>query len=592
MMKHEMERKSQILQSGIVGVESGLIDGELITQEKVTGFQFESEATGGPGKFECGRKPKAVDVKRREWFWESVRLTCSSDVCMNKFIPTTWKRFIRTEEYRNIWRDNGGLSAYLAQFAIDELSSQMGDMIINGDYKGTRGKVAHFDGMRKLVNNAYDTSAHQVVSYTLTGTLAGGDFVWVRVGGAISLIAFDTDNATTIQAVVDYIAGLRSTVTNEPLYTVTDNNTDRITVIQNNVCDPVDVAIIATDANGVDIKCGDFTAAASGAVFTEAVVQTSKDAYAPVSMDYTVPTTTNVQDWLRDLALLIADRVDALQGHEMPDGGEVGVGDYTIIISQTLASVMAISMGLVKEASSGNVIATGISMNTPVGFGQKSGFFFHALGMRFYVDPFMRGYEFIATPHNNFWFGTDRLNSMYAISSWFDWDCQTWKYDYQGLAGMILLKPEFVISNVMTAPGVANFADPQPTVLNPRNCIERSCSPVDFGNVQDSDACEELSYDLTITENAGDWTVQVSNGSLTGDAYWEVELSDGTILTSGNDNPSFTISKDLFGQLTYRQNFDTFPTTDFGDCKPLIKSIDTETGNFEVSGERVPQTNL
>lgn len=591
-MLHDMERQSAILQSGIIAIQSDIMDGQLITQEEVNGFQLSSPATGGPGKFECGRRPKAVTVSQRKWYWETINLSCHADLCLKTFIPTTWKRFLTSREYREVWKNSGGINAYLSQFAIDQISAQLSDLVINGDYKGKRSEVAHFDGIRKLVWNAYGEGANEVVKFNLTGALAAGDFVTVRVGAHFELIPFNTDAATTLADVVAFLSECRSDVTGEPVYTVSHNGVDCIYVTANHNGWQVDVSIWATDASGYDWKCDSFTPAASGAVFTEEVVQQVKDAYSPMKMPYVVPTKTNVQDILCELALAIANIADDHQKCRLPGLGRLRAEDYVVIISPQFASLIGISQALIKQCCSGTVVAPNAPDSRPRGLGQQMGFFTSAFGLNFYIDPYMKGYEYIATPRGNFEYGTDRLNSLQNVETHYDFDCQLWKYTHEGLAALHVLKPELIVSNIPCAPGAQYFSDPMPAVVNPRPCIEQLCS-IDGILSDGQEGCAPLSYSLEIVENAADWTVTASNASLAaGTGYWVLTLSDGTEVITDADNPVFTIAKDLMGTLLYRENFGTLAAPDFGACDPKIVSIDSETGNFEVNGERVEQTNL
>lgn len=279
-----------MIQGGHVTIHEDVKDKERIYREDFKS-RFESEATGGRKKDECGGF-----VGSGEYFMPTDKyirtqyLTLEVRQCYKKLIGS-WKQN-RLNRGAGNSEENTSLNDFILSRIIRNAYIQTDKMIWFGDYKCSEHELAHYDGFVKRIVQATNTSITHVERWVFAGLVAT-DFIEGFAGGRNIKVPFTTNLATTLAALATLLSTqILDPFTGNPIYTVALIGGNTIVVTANRVGTPNDVKLGVTDGTGVD-RCYSPKQRGTGtSTYTE--IAENKKGDTPILIPYTTITQNNV----------------------------------------------------------------------------------------------------------------------------------------------------------------------------------------------------------------------------------------------------------------------------------------------------------
>jgi len=495
---------SNVLQKNLIQVIPDVVDKVRMRSENYDDIATFKSPLETRGMHEC--KPFAAQTlkspKVTDRWLHTFNMEMNLALCLPKFLPTFLRRLKTEKGFLNRWKSTGFNGWFINDVMIASAQKQIQNLIINGDYASPDQKLSQMDGVKKILVNLSQGYLPEVVRITLP-TLVAGDYLHLAVGGQTASIPFNTDHATTVADAVTWLNSLQNTWSDEPMYSITTNGTTTIWVTEKNT--NAGVYVMAFRDTNATINWQDQSATCGGDVICE-VVQKSENAHTPIQDDFGKITKDNFYEWRLTAAATLEGEFDRIEG--------VSASDLVWCVSPEFERMMKIAMGHEFKCCEGNAMLSEV------------------LGMKICVLSQLKGSEYFATWERNIQFGTDLVSDFSTVSTKYDWDCQTVKFRMEAAAGIDILYPSEVITNLDCFP--SNFQAPAPKLAS-QMCVSDCPTNPCFDN------CE-----------AGfTWEVHVDEGS---DTSKIVVTNTGNCPTSSTISYELSLSEEAGGSIQYTLN--------------------------------------
>ncbi len=401
-------------------------------------FTYQSKATGGRGKDECGPFRSGGDhVILSDKFIKTFYMYIETSICYKKLIGT-WKQFMlkagmgRSEE-------NTSLNDWVVISAIRDANIQTDQLIWLGDYGSATDNLAHYDGFLKLLTlGSTATILAQAETHTFTGLLAG-DSIEGFVGGTAIDEPFDTDNDTTVGNLRTTLAALTGTDGNAVLAITGATNVCIITSADSGV--PLHVNLVVTDGNGLD-ACGDpLVAAGAGVDVISTIVPHDYKQDKPMEIDYAVITSANVLSICETIATKLSARNTGGERRDILD-----MTNYNIHVSSFFMTMLEIAIKNKK---------------IDAGFDEGSNVM-TLFGLKFVSQNHIPQNVIIGGNQANMFFGTDLLSDMNTTQIWTEINQQEVRFRLEVAQGVQIDRMGDMITNIGDSPPW-NFQVAQPS---------------------------------------------------------------------------------------------------------------------------------
>ena len=386
--------------------------------EKIAVFKTPQKTAG---HYEC-RPFEAQEVKPRhveDRFIHTYPLEMELAFCLPKFFKT-WKRNMATNSgYRNRWRNEGFTAWLVNDLALKNARLQLDQLIMRGDYKSGIQYLSQFDGLIKKIYKYSREYVPEVIEITLP-TLGSGDYVHIAVGGQIAAIPFNTNQITTINDIMAWLNNIKEQGSTEPYYSSTTNDSTKIWIAEKDRGWGVRVAAFVTqnatfDWAGTNLNC-------DGTTVVE-VIQKSQNKHAPIKDDFGAINVTNFYEWISEHYYMLLNKFDRMEG--------VPANRLVMFISPEMKRIRDIAITKITKDFRG-----------------VSSIVQEVLGMQFAELPTLKGNEYFTTWAGNLQFATDLLSDLGTVDTWFDRNCKEFRMAMRAKAGVDILYPGEVVSNI------------------------------------------------------------------------------------------------------------------------------------------------
>ncbi len=377
---------------------------------------YKSVANGGHDGTRCGTwDPSGNWEVITDKFLCVTFMEINSEICYKTLLGTFRSSLLTPGAVVNDSDD--ALNDILIRKIINKSNEIIDRHIFMGDFKSADDSVTHFDGFIKQVHLAGQTVNAQSYEAVFTG-LAAGDCIEGFVGGQEINIPWNTDAATTITDLQTNVTTFAVATNATPLFTVTFDGVDTVTFVSNYAKSDLKLSLYVTDCNGIG-DCA--TSGAGTVVVNETNTFMAQD--RPIMIPHCPITTANVFSQMN--ALFLAAR------SENPE--LLSQSDFYLHVSPhvygTLISAQAIQSGNINTSTT-NLTPFGINVIEQPGLANGG-------------DNIMFG-----SLRRNLFFGTDLVSDLGQTETWYDRNCQTYKFRHAITAGVGLDRFSDTISNL------------------------------------------------------------------------------------------------------------------------------------------------
>ena len=342
-------------------------------------------------------------------------LEVNSSICYKELTGTFRSSLLSAGALVN--ENDDALNDVLIRKIISKFNQLIDRHIFMGDFKSADDSVTHFDGFVKQTHLAGQTINAQTYEVTISG-LEEGDCIEGFIGGANVNVPFNTDLATTIADLQANITTYCVATNATPLFTVTFDGVDKLTLVSNYMKSDLKVTLKSTDCNGL----GDCYVSGKGMVTVEETC-TFLAQDRPIMIPHCPITTANVFQQMN--ALFLAAR------SENPD--LLSQNDFYLHVSPhvygTLISAQAIQSGNVNTSTT-NLTPFGIRVVEQPGLANGG-------------DNVMFG-----SLRRNLFFGTDLLSDLTNTETWYEKKCQEYYFRHAVTAGVGIDRFSDTVSNL------------------------------------------------------------------------------------------------------------------------------------------------
>ena len=468
-----------------------------------------------PKMDECGPwrpqklKPRYVEDR----FLHMYPLEMQLEFCLKKLFPT-WKKNLATNSgFRNRWRNEGFIPWIMNDVVMHNAQLQLDHLVMKGDYKSPMPYLSQFDGLVKKIHNYAVSYIPEVVQLNVPA-LGAGDFVHLAVGGQTTDIAFDTDQATTVNSIVAWLNTLLSQYDNEPYYSTTTNNNDRIWIAEKDRGWGVRVEAFV-DQNATYTWGSNSELCQTNSLVE--IIQNAGNRHSPIKDDFGPITKDNVWEWMCEFFYPSLGFFDEMDG---PDADQlvVFVSDHFMRMKDLAVTDMTRAFRGVDEIRD------------------------KILGIQFIKNKRLKGSEYICSWAGNMQYATDLLSDFETARTFFDPKCKTLCVEMEGKAGTDILYPGEVITNIPCLN--YNFQPPAPKDQYKYGCVI-DCSGKQASTCPDCNA--NFSWKVQADVGADSAFLIIENKSLCGDTAtvnYDVLITDasGTTVTLNTANADHTFN--------------------------------------------------
>lgn len=373
----------------------------------------ETRALGEKGTF----NPQTAQRRVHNKYINARKIESERQLQLDEMVAT-WKRKLFNPSFAQMWKSRGMNAYFINEVFTKPIRKQVANNILYGDYNAARKGVSQFDGALKLLAKATGNQTKHSISYSLPASAADGKF-HILAGNKKLVVPFDTDDATTLAAVVTAINVV--TYEGSALYAasvVDDNLKVESTEFKRNV--ELKIVYSATST----IRWSKVAGTTGGDVQIVEEVMAKGD-MQPMTIDQINPVTataSQVRDWLFAYARKLVYFTD------LED-------DVTPITYVSSALNMAIDLAVQSASYDSNG-----------GSGQGLSNIKSMMNIR--VHPRLKGGDTFCSYEGNLHAGVDVLSDILSVDLDYNWRDESIDFRMKAAFGCQWLFPQDVITNV------------------------------------------------------------------------------------------------------------------------------------------------